>query len=194
MYYVHYVHYVLHYVLCILAQYHLTARAFSFARSLAGFNGCVFACGQTGGGKTYTMVGDGDFGDGGGGGDGDVHRGLAPRVFEALFARAHDMNQPRLVDDIAAEEGHATKGFKLTRVTCSFLEIYNETITDLLDPRRDNLTLRETSDGPRVDHLSTVEVRAYFFCLHAHARVDTTHTATDSPWMLLLFLFSCDLF
>ena len=88
---------------------------------LQGYNGCVIAYGQTGSGKTHTMLGSlsRDPRDGA--------RGLAPRAFEALFERA------------LAEAGGGASGGGATssqrpplRVSLSFVEIYNETITDLL--------------------------------------------------------------
>ena len=77
---------------------------------LAGYNGCVFAYGQTGSGKTHTMLGDLTGGPG---------AGLAPRAFASLFERAAELD---------ARDGGSTK------VRVSFVEIYNETITDLLAP------------------------------------------------------------
>lgn len=49
---------------------------------MQGYNACCFAYGQTGSGKTFTMHGDLAPGP-----DGELnsHRGLAPRVFEAVF-------------------------------------------------------------------------------------------------------------
>ncbi|KAG8044537.1 hypothetical protein GUJ93_ZPchr0061g33659 [Zizania palustris] len=95
---------------------------------LSGFNSSIFAYGQTGSGKTYTMWGplsallEDSTGS---------ERGLTPRVFEQLFSR------------IKEEQGkHADK--ELTyHCICSFLEIYNEQITDLLDPSLKNLQIRE---------------------------------------------------
>uniref|UniRef100_A0A0D9W3Q9 Kinesin motor domain-containing protein n=1 Tax=Leersia perrieri TaxID=77586 RepID=A0A0D9W3Q9_9ORYZ len=95
---------------------------------LSGFNSSIFAYGQTGSGKTYTMWGplsalleDSTCSE----------RGLTPRVFEQLFSR------------IKEEQGkHADK--ELTyHCVCSFLEIYNEQITDLLDPSPKSLQIRE---------------------------------------------------
>ncbi|EFN57204.1 hypothetical protein CHLNCDRAFT_10198, partial [Chlorella variabilis] len=114
---------------------------------LAGYNGCIFAYGQTGSGKTYTMLGgSGEEGDapGGAGGAGagarDDSRGLIQRVFEHLFARI------------------ARGGGKFL-LECSFLaEIYNETITDLLDPSRTNLHVRENLEGQYVSNLTAHEV------------------------------------
>ena len=102
-----------------------------------GFHGCVLAYGQTGAGKTYTMQGvdyddDGCDGCGGGGdvamrGGGEVdlnaaHAGLIPRVLRRLFARV-ESERARV-----AEAG----GDAEFDVKCSYLEIYNETLRDLL--------------------------------------------------------------
>lgn len=75
-------------------------------------------------------------GEGCGGGEG---RGLIQRVFEHLFAR------------IAASGGKHL-------LECSFLELYNETITDLLDPSRTGLAVRENMEGPYVSNLTAHEV------------------------------------
>ncbi|CAN6338767.1 unnamed protein product [Urochloa humidicola] len=94
---------------------------------MAGYNSCVFAYGQTGSGKTYTMLGEIS--------DLDVRpspdRGMTPRIFEFLFARIR-----------AEEESRRDEKLKYS-CKCSFLEIYNEQITDLLDPSSTNLQLRE---------------------------------------------------
>ena len=84
---------------------------------LRGYNATVFAYGQTGAGKTFTMVGpvapDGSTLDAG-------TRGLTPRVLDHLFAAM-------------AREERASDGALEFRACGSFLQIYNENITDLLD-------------------------------------------------------------
>lgn len=111
---------------------------------LSGYNSCMFAYGQTGSGKTYTMLGEIE--------DLELkpspHRGMTPRIFEFLFAR------------IQAEE-ESRRDEKLTyNCKCSFLEIYNEQIMDLLDPSSTNLSLREdVKNGVYVENLSEFEVR-----------------------------------
>uniref|UniRef100_A0A0A0LIU9 Kinesin motor domain-containing protein n=1 Tax=Cucumis sativus TaxID=3659 RepID=A0A0A0LIU9_CUCSA len=111
---------------------------------LSGYNSCMFAYGQTGSGKTHTMLGEID--------DLEVkpspHRGITPRIFEFLFARIH-----------AEEEIRRDEKLKYN-CKCSFLEIYNEQITDLLDPSSTNLLLREdVKKGVYVENLSEFEVR-----------------------------------
>uniref|UniRef100_A0A0A9CUB9 Kinesin-like protein n=1 Tax=Arundo donax TaxID=35708 RepID=A0A0A9CUB9_ARUDO len=58
-------------------------------------------------------------------------RGLTPRVFEQLFSR------------IKEEQIKHTDKELTYNCVCSFLEIYNEQITDLLDPLQKNLQIRE---------------------------------------------------
>ncbi|XP_020571783.1 kinesin-like protein KIN-12A [Phalaenopsis equestris] len=96
---------------------------------LAGFNSSIFAYGQTGSGKTYTMWGlpsaltaDCLL---------SQERGLTPRVFELLFSRINE-----------EQAKHSDKQL-IYQCHCSFLEIFNEQITDLLDPRQRNLQIRE---------------------------------------------------
>ncbi|RVW23792.1 Kinesin-like protein KIN-12B [Vitis vinifera] len=108
---------------------------------LSGFNSSVFAYGQTGSGKTYTMWGpanallDENLSNN--------KQGLTPRVFERLFAR---INEEQIK--------HADKQLKY-QCRCSFLEIYNEQITDLLDPSQKNLQIREdVKSGVYVENLT----------------------------------------
>ena len=75
--------------------------------AFAGFNTTVFAYGQTGSGKSWSMTGA----------SGD-NRGLIPRINAEIFARI----------EASSEE-------KLYLVQCSYFEIYNEIVYDLLDPR-----------------------------------------------------------
>ncbi|GMJ08360.1 hypothetical protein HRI_004505200 [Hibiscus trionum] len=111
---------------------------------LSGYNSCMFAYGQTGSGKTYTMMGDiyeveGQLSE---------DCGLTPRIFEYLFSRI------RMEEESRKEE-------KLRfSCKCSFLEIYNEQITDLLDPSSTNLQLREDlKKGVYVENLMEYNVR-----------------------------------
>ncbi len=90
-----------------------------------GFNSTIFAYGQTGSGKTHTMMGDIER-------KGSDDAGLIPRVFEALFAAIQQRKE---------SVGNYS-------VTCSFLEIYNDDIMDLLDPTMTSLQIR-TGDSKR---------------------------------------------
>ncbi|RLN49529.1 hypothetical protein BBJ28_00016731 [Nothophytophthora sp. Chile5] len=88
---------------------------------LEGYNGTIFAYGQTGSGKTFTMQGPDDVIDT------ESHsltneelglRGLVPRVFDYLFNNV-------VAKDSGTNVQHT--------FACSFLEIYNERVYDLLD-------------------------------------------------------------
>ncbi|CAD5327860.1 unnamed protein product [Arabidopsis thaliana] len=113
---------------------------------LSGFNSSVFAYGQTGSGKTYTMWGPANglleehlCGD---------QRGLTPRVFERLFARIKE-----------EQVKHAERQLNY-QCRCSLLEIYNEQITDLLDPSQKNLMIREdVKSGVYVENLTEEYVK-----------------------------------
>ncbi|KAI9847579.1 MAG: Kinesin heavy chain [Sclerophora amabilis] len=85
---------------------------------LNGYNGTVFAYGQTGAGKSYTMMGS-DI-------DNDESRGIIPRIVEQIFA------------NILASPGNIEY-----TVRVSYMEIYMERIRDLLAPQNDNLPVHE---------------------------------------------------
>lgn len=78
--------------------------------ALDGFRVCIFAYGQTGSGKTFTMEGN------------QEHLGVIPRAVQQIFEHAQFL-----------KERGWTFSFEV-----SFLEIYNETIRDLLNERENN--------------------------------------------------------
>ncbi|ELR48074.1 Kinesin-like protein KIF15, partial [Bos mutus] len=92
---------------------------------MSGYNGTIFAYGQTGSGKTFTMMGPSES-------DNFSHnlRGVIPRSFEYLFSL------------IEREKEKAGLG-KSFLCKCSFIEIYNEHIYDLLDSASAGLYIRE---------------------------------------------------
>ncbi|KAM8758534.1 kinesin-like protein KIF15 isoform 2-T2 [Rhynchonycteris naso] len=92
---------------------------------MSGYNGTIFAYGQTGSGKTFTMMGPSEP-------DNFSHnlRGVIPRSFEYLFS----------LIEREKEKAGAGKSFLCK---CSFIEIYNEQIYDLLDSASAGLYLRE---------------------------------------------------
>lgn len=98
---------------------------------LQGYNGTVFAYGQTGTGKTYTMTGIRDADQG----------GIIPNSFSHIF------------NYIANEKRELTFAVHVT-----FLEIYNENVRDLLlgpDKKPKNLEIREHAEfGIFVEDLS----------------------------------------
>ena len=111
-------------------------------KALSGFHGSIFAYGQTGTGKTYTMLGP----NGGRGDSTDPEHlkniGLIPRVLNYLFQRV-------------SSESDATN--TVNKVTVSYLEIYKENIRDLLSPNVEdsvNLAIKEhKKEGPFVKNL-----------------------------------------
>ena len=87
---------------------------------LEGYNSTVFAYGQTGTGKTFTMEGftyDSN----------DELRGIIPRCVEQIFEYIESFSQSD------------TKFM----VRASYLQIYNESVSDLLKTERVNLQIRE---------------------------------------------------
>uniref|UniRef100_A0A8D3BLL4 Kinesin-like protein n=1 Tax=Scophthalmus maximus TaxID=52904 RepID=A0A8D3BLL4_SCOMX len=90
-----------------------------------GYNGTIFAYGQTGSGKTFTMLGPSELDN-----FTDELRGVIPRSFEYLFFLIN-----REVERSAQSKSFLCK--------CSFIEIYNEQIYDLLDTASASLFLRE---------------------------------------------------
>ncbi|KAF8576210.1 kinesin-like protein [Ramaria rubella] len=103
----------------------------------AGFNACILAYGQTGSGKSYSMMGYG------------ADKGIIPLTCSELFLRteAKEAMDPNL---------------KFT-VEVSYIEIYNEKVRDLLNPKnKGNLKVREhPSLGPYVEDLSRLVVGSY---------------------------------
>lgn len=85
---------------------------------LNGYNGTVFAYGQTGAGKSYTMMGS-DIED-------ETGKGIIPRIIEQIFASI--LTSPSNIE---------------YTVRVSYMEIYMERIRDLLVPQNDNLPVHE---------------------------------------------------
>ncbi|KAF5472874.1 hypothetical protein F2P56_009543 [Juglans regia] len=91
--------------------------------ALDGYKVCIFAYGQTGSGKTYTMMGRPETSE---------QKGLIPRSLEQIF-QASQLLQ--------------VQGWKY-KMQASMLEIYNETIRDLLSTNRSNgLDMSRTENG-----------------------------------------------
>ncbi|KAJ3682146.1 hypothetical protein LUZ60_014719 [Juncus effusus] len=85
---------------------------------LDGYNVCIFAYGQTGTGKTFTMEGT------------ERNRGVNYRTVEGLFRIAEERKETVKYD-----------------ISVSVLEVYNETIRDLLDPTPKKLEIRQAGEG-----------------------------------------------
>eukprot|EP01039_Chlorochromonas_danica_P003770 gene3770-4120_t len=106
--------------------------------ALQGYNATIFAYGQTGAGKTYTMEGFNR--------EGNIEaRGIIPRAIEQIFNHIQRFASPRM----------------RFLVRASYLQIYNEQISDLLKPDRNNLNIREDKKrGVYVEGLSEWVVRS----------------------------------
>ncbi|XP_069775734.1 kinesin-like protein KIFC1 isoform X2 [Narcine bancroftii] len=108
--------------------------------ALDGYNVCIFAYGQTGSGKTYTMEGPDTLTS--------ETKGMIPRAVDQLFCSGRKLE---------------TMGWEY-KFTASFLEIYNETIRDLLvikpekNVQYEIKQLNGTSDQLRVTNLKYVGV------------------------------------
>ena len=106
--------------------------------SLQGYNATIFAYGQTGTGKTFTMEGFNSHGS-------VEARGIIPRAIEQIFSHISKNASPRM----------------RFLVRASYLQIYNEQISDLLKPERSNLVIREDKKrGVFVDGISEWVVRS----------------------------------
>ena len=106
---------------------------------LEGYNSTIFAYGQTGTGKTFTMEGFTY-------NNLDNSRGIIPRTIESIFSYI---------------ESNSNKDTKFI-IRAAYLQIYNEMISDLLKPNNTNknLNIREDKQkGLYVDNLSEWAVR-----------------------------------
>uniref|UniRef100_A0A1I8P2C2 Kinesin-like protein unc-104 n=1 Tax=Stomoxys calcitrans TaxID=35570 RepID=A0A1I8P2C2_STOCA len=105
--------------------------------SFDGYNVCIFAYGQTGAGKSYTMMGKQE----------EHQEGIIPMICKDLFRR------------IASTESADLK----YSVEVSYMEIYCERVRDLLNPKnKGNLRVREHPLlGPYVEDLSKLAVTSY---------------------------------
>ncbi|XP_028308549.1 kinesin-like protein KIF1B isoform X13 [Gouania willdenowi] len=103
-----------------------------------GYNVCIFAYGQTGAGKSYTMMGKQEEGQ----------EGIIPMLCEDLFEKiSEDSNKDELSYSVEV----------------SYMEIYCERVRDLLNPKnKGNLRVREHPLlGPYVEDLSKLAVTSY---------------------------------
>ncbi|KAK7232636.1 microtubule motor protein [Aureococcus anophagefferens] len=107
-----------------------------------GFNACVMAYGQTGAGKTHTMLGPPRGADGAAAPDAE---GVLPRALRALFARLDELHPDAGAgsgdDDGGADAKEASSGGYV--VHCSFLQIYGEKLEDLLSAEDLPLKVRQ---------------------------------------------------
>ncbi|XP_034534503.1 kinesin-like protein KIF1C, partial [Notolabrus celidotus] len=102
-----------------------------------GYNVCIFAYGQTGAGKSYTMMGKQEPGQ----------EGIIPQLCEDLFQRTGHNSDPDLTYSVEV----------------SYMEIYCERVRDLLNPKsQGTLRVREHPIlGPYVEDLSKLAVTGF---------------------------------
>ncbi|KAL1562998.1 kinesin-like protein KIN-12F [Salvia divinorum] len=116
--------------------------------ALCGYNASIIAYGQTGSGKTYTMWGpQSAMVD-----DPSVSglQGVAPRIFQDLFSK------------IQKEQGNSDGKQINYQCRCSFLEVYDNKIGDLLDPTQRDLEIKDdVKNGFYVENLTEEYVACY---------------------------------
>lgn len=102
-----------------------------------GYNVCIFAYGQTGAGKSYTMMGKQEEGQ----------EGIIPQICDDLFRKITSNSSDQLKYSVEV----------------SYMEIYCERVRDLLNPKnKGNLRVREHPLlGPYVEDLSKLAVMSY---------------------------------
>ncbi|KAM8927079.1 kinesin-like protein KIF1B isoform 2-T2 [Pelodytes ibericus] len=102
-----------------------------------GYNVCIFAYGQTGAGKSYTMMGKQE----------ESQAGIIPQLCEDLFEKINDNHNEEVSFSVEV----------------SYMEIYCERVRDLLNPKnKGNLRVREHPLlGPYVEDLSKLAVTSY---------------------------------
>ncbi|XP_066301763.1 kinesin-like protein KIF28 isoform X1 [Branchiostoma lanceolatum] len=112
------------------------------ANAWKGYNCSLFAYGQTGSGKSYSMVGYGN------------NKGIVPITCEQLFVGIDEKKRNPDAKDVEFQ------------VSVSMLEIYNEQVRDLLNPKtasiKGGLKVRQhPSKGFYVEQLVTAPVSSY---------------------------------
>ena len=113
---------------------------------MKGYEATIFAYGQTGTGKTYTMEGDLSS---------DEQKGVIPRAVERIFEQLReDAPATGAPDDPSRSDLPGNSSVKI-----SYLEIYNEELRDLLTERTERLEIREDVErNVFVQNLSEVQV------------------------------------
>ena len=80
---------------------------------MQGYNGCLFCYGQTGSGKTFTMYGN------------QSSQGIVPLSVQSIFIYVQETPEQEFL------------------ISCSYLEVYNESVNDLLNKDGQNLIIQE---------------------------------------------------
>ena len=126
-------------------------------QALNGYNVTIFAYGQTSSGKTHTMTGT------------ELEEGIIPLSAHEIFKKVNEFELAQPADDKHKDlfemarrnesivPPEAIK--KNVKVCISFLEIYNESVNDLLDEGKKNLEIREDKKQIVIEGLSKHEVK-----------------------------------
>ncbi|KAK0066242.1 kinesin-like protein KIF13A, partial [Biomphalaria pfeifferi] len=124
-------------------------------RAFEGYNGCIFAYGQTGSGKSYTMMGTPE------------QKGIIPRLCDALFENIVQITN----------SSHSIK------IEVSYMEIYNEKVHDLLDPKGSKQNLKDIdnlmSEGNKSRTVAATNMNSESSRSHAVFNIVVTQTLTD---------------
>ncbi|KAK4275368.1 hypothetical protein QN277_018462 [Acacia crassicarpa] len=148
--------------------------------SLAGYNTSLLSYGQSGSGKTCTMWGPlsavvekpSRY----------SNQGMAPRIFRMLFSELE-------------REQQEEKQFN-HQCRCSFVEIYNDKIEDLLDPMWENLELKEDPNNALyIENLTEAYVTSYEDVAQillkglSRRKVEATNLNSESSRSHIIFTF-----
>uniref|UniRef100_A0A1Q3EWD5 Putative kinesin-like protein n=1 Tax=Culex tarsalis TaxID=7177 RepID=A0A1Q3EWD5_CULTA len=110
------------------------------AKLYAGYNVTILAYGQTGSGKTFTMGTNYD-------GSEDATMGVIPRAIIDIFERIEE-----------------TRGESETKVACSFMELYQENLYDLLSEKGSReervVDIRESNNQIVIPGLTEIPIRS----------------------------------
>lgn len=98
-----------------------------------GYNSTVFAYGQTGAGKSYSI-------------EGYAEKGLLQMCLEDIFKRKKEEN---------SKKGLATS------VRITYLEIYNEKLRDLVDPRERDIKVQQAGTAIFINGVNPVGCDSY---------------------------------
>ena len=140
------------------------------SKTLDGYNGTILAYGQTGAGKTFTMTGSTEK---------FQHRGIIPRAIQQLFREISERPENAVT------------------VRISYLEIYNESMYDLLATlpgvknEANPMTVTEDDNGStRVKGLSVHQANSEEEALNLLFEVQSYPFPSPILLLLLLLLFS----
>uniref|UniRef100_A0AC34FLJ3 Kinesin-like protein n=1 Tax=Panagrolaimus sp. ES5 TaxID=591445 RepID=A0AC34FLJ3_9BILA len=111
---------------------------------IEGINGTIFAYGQTGSGKSYTMLGP-DI-------DSESHVGIIPRAIKMIFS------------DLDSNAEANPNLFKYS-IKCSFIEIYNENLIDLLESETKKLDIQTNGKLINIKNAAEMPVKSLDECL-----------------------------